>query len=207
MRNEFLKFGDRLRHLMDRDNIKNAYSLSEALYRSGIMKYSDNHKQTEKEKIAYTARSINLHLDKETPSGLSVEWLKRYCDFFHCSSDYLLGYISQTTHETTDIQEKTGLSENAINVLQHITQEQTDVLSDLLEHKSIGNLFQQITDLKDKEAVNESLADMIAMHVIKTGLQDKKTAPIHGNMIEKYMLYSINSIITNMICDVTDTEL
>ena len=51
------------------------------------------------------------------PSSMTYEMISVYCKFFHCSADYLLGFIDMPTHAHTDISSYTGLSDNAINAL------------------------------------------------------------------------------------------
>lgn len=60
-------------------------------------------------------KTIRSHvLDK---SDIEITWLKNYCTFFHCSADYILGYINEPTHEKTDINSASGLSSAAIQKL------------------------------------------------------------------------------------------
>lgn len=55
--------------------------------------------------------------DLYKPSSIPQYRLKMYCDYFECSADYLFGYIPLPTHENTDIESYTGLSDDAINAL------------------------------------------------------------------------------------------
>lgn len=54
-------------------------------------------------------KTIRSHVFNDV-SDIDITWLHNYCKFFKCSADYILGYIDQPTHETTDVYSKTGLS-------------------------------------------------------------------------------------------------
>lgn len=51
-------------------------------------------------------------------SSLDSNYLLAYCKFFKCSADYLLGLIDLPTHKDTDINKETGLSKDAIDILE-----------------------------------------------------------------------------------------
>ena len=124
MRNEFLTIGQRIKYLMDQKQIKNAPALAEAMTEAGIIKYAgfnrDEAEITLQEHYQYIAKSINNHLRQTDVNKLSIEWIKRYCDFFHCSADYLLGYDSMPSPAISSVHDQTGLSEKAIKILQDI---------------------------------------------------------------------------------------
>ncbi|MBO4784728.1 MAG: hypothetical protein IKS60_03545 [Lachnospiraceae bacterium] len=52
-------------------------------------------------------KRIALHIKGEK---VSISWIQKYCKFFGCSSDYLLGLIDTPTHELEKIKDKSGLS-------------------------------------------------------------------------------------------------
>lgn len=152
MRNSFLDFGDRLDYLMKKHSIKNATALAEALYTSGIMKYSS--KQTQKECHSYTARTINIHLHYESAERISGEWILRYCTFFHCSADYLCGFISQPTYSQSDIFDQTGIYPGAAELLAEWKGQIDDVrnspgayLSYIITHPEAPRFFQALYEL------------------------------------------------------------
>ena len=90
------------------------------MYKEGIVKYPNGCKDKE-ERHRYTARTIDIHLKAKSAESIKGEWIKRYCDYFKCSADYLFGFISLPTHEETDIEKEIGLSRNAIKQLHHLT--------------------------------------------------------------------------------------
>ena len=63
------------------------------------------------------ARTINLHLSGKPVETLSGVWLIRYCKFFSCSADYLLGFIDTPTHKIASVCKNTGLSADAAETL------------------------------------------------------------------------------------------
>ncbi|MCD8325759.1 MAG: hypothetical protein LUC90_03440 [Lachnospiraceae bacterium] len=136
MRNRFLSCADQLRHLMETHNpkLKNAADLSRAMHEMGIFEYSDKPGITKEESIRYKARTINSHLDGRQ---IDIGFLIAYCDFFHCSADYLLGYISSPTHAATDIVKETGLWEENINALD---EQGTLFLNAIISSKAFSDL-------------------------------------------------------------------
>lgn len=50
-------------------------------------------------------------------SSMDYKSISAYCKYFKCSADYLLGYIPLPTHENTDIESYTGLSNESIECL------------------------------------------------------------------------------------------
>ena len=151
MRTTFLSFGDRLRLLMKKKHIKNATMLAEQLYTSGIMQYSI--KQSKKESIAYTSRTINIHLKSETIEAIKGYWIKRYCDFFHCSADYFFGYISQSSHDQTLVYESFGIYPAAAEFLSewveygNVENSPGAFLSYIITHPDGVKLYKELTHL------------------------------------------------------------
>lgn len=131
-----------LKELMGNTNIKNSRSLAKAMYQNGHIKIGDNSKETD---INNARRTIDRHLNGE---GVSSDWMKRYCDYFKCSADYLLGYIEYPTHTTTDIHKETGLSESAIKYLQEKSRSKryTDILNILLRPGNFDNALYHISE-------------------------------------------------------------
>ena len=67
-----------------------------------------------------TADTLRKHLDLESPSNLSGNWITVYCHFFGCSAEYLLGLIDEPIHEYKDIYTETGLSFGVVQTLKSI---------------------------------------------------------------------------------------
>lgn len=119
-------FGERLGYLMQHDTEEHGGSidpenrgaskeLTKRLYKFKILEYNDSSENSKSQQINITGRTVLKHLSSEsTPETI---WIKRYCEYFKCSADYLFGYIPLPTHENTDIESYTGLSNDAINAL------------------------------------------------------------------------------------------
>ncbi len=145
MGNQILSSGERLRHLMDTRNIKNASQLSYEMFKAEIFESSEteNLKDDIESYINNKAKSINNHL---RDCVINAEWLKRYCDFFQCSADYLLGYISEPTHTITDIAAETGLWEKSIHFLKMVP-EMTACINALISDDTSYKLCHDFSNL------------------------------------------------------------
>ncbi|MDE7177058.1 MAG: hypothetical protein K2O59_04520 [Lachnospiraceae bacterium] len=113
------KFGDRLNALMTRENLS---SLDLA---AKLLGYSKKPKSNTEEygECRKKERTIKNHLNLNSldnlnsSESLSTIYLIEYCNFFHCSADYLLGFIDFPTQENQSIYDITGLNNTAINTL------------------------------------------------------------------------------------------
>ena len=113
------KFGDRLNALMTRENLS---SLDLA---AKLLGYSEKPKSNVKEyeECRKKERTIKNHLklnaldNLNSSESLSTIYLIEYCNFFHCSADYLLGFIDFPTNKNQSVYEITGLSDIATNTL------------------------------------------------------------------------------------------
>ncbi len=144
--------------------LKNEAALSKAMYESGILKYEETNREgkpkTKHECIRHKERRIHDHLGFSDCTNVSVAWIKCYCDFFNCSADYLLGYIDLPTHQNTDVQKVTGLSDDAIKQLIFINDKLKAydtgrillfILSKLIENKDLSiSLMSDINSCFDK---------------------------------------------------------
>jgi len=69
-----------------------------------------------------------------------IQWLKRYCEYFHCPADYLLGFMEK---DLADIHTQTGLSDKAIRKL--VTNKEYRFMTNaLLERKGVEYLVQAV---------------------------------------------------------------
>lgn len=107
----------------------------------GIKSASDfAHKLNEKHFLSHMKESsiektIQRHLgyggtDKESlPDTLHAPHIKAYCDFFNCSTDYLLGKtdVRSSNIEIRQICDRLGLTEEAVNAIIKITGEETAI--------------------------------------------------------------------------------
>ncbi len=143
MRNIFPNLGERLRYLMDAKGIEKAPELAKEMSEDG----------GDVVDIKSATRSINLHLGGKPVTSLSGSWIKRYCDFFDCSADFLMGYINESTHEIASVAEYTGLSEDAIRILHY--------LHGILGAKPAKGAIPYI-DLNQTKSINAKLVDTIS---------------------------------------------
>lgn len=211
-----VKIGEQLKYLCQGNNQQNkVYAIDKRDFADLILdmyesKYSvfeypadcdDNNKSYERGK---KQKTIAKHIDNI--SGVSFDWINVYCKFFGCSSDYLLGIISEPTHEITDINKKTGLTTAAASKLLQADKD-TQLLYDRLvaggyldNLVSVINTFYdigasvQITGEKitDKETINNLQA---AIESIKLKmLRDKGADCIHNlaydDQVKKHFLVS-----------------
>ena len=159
------------------------------------------------EKLKVTLKTIqNWEQNVKAGTLPTMGQLLQLAEFYDCDLDYLTGRIDSTTHDLEYIHMQTGLSESAIKKLQELPPDQQNLFSRFIEHKDFRKAMKQVSDLSDKETINQSLADMIVLH-IKKKLDDKKSTLASGNMIEKAMLFTLTNLISGIICDITETEL
>lgn len=113
------KFGDRLKTLM----ICNGLSSLDLAVK--LLGYSEKPKSNtdEYKECRVKERTIKNHLklgaldNQNSSESLSTLYLIEYCNFFHCESDFLLGYIDFPTRKVESVYEVTGLSDTAIDTL------------------------------------------------------------------------------------------
>ncbi len=171
-------FGQRLENLMRDDGITKkqgaATELSERLFEKGILEYNSPDYDNQGKQKSNVAHTIREHLKKESAGNVDGYWLKIYCDYFHCSADYLFGYIELPTHEKNNIKNHTGLSENAIDKLinlyniansdenafrSHDALEYLDIISNLLTSEDFLMILKEISNADSYEiAVHDANA-------------------------------------------------
>ena len=123
-----------------------------------------------------------------------------------CDLDYLIGRIDKPTHDLQFITDELRLSEEAVKKLMQLSDIQLQSISEIIEHPKYGKMTAQISDLKDKVRLNDTTAQLIINHVFK-GINDQPTPPVHENMVEQAIIYNLSTIFTQIVCDITDTEL
>lgn len=111
-------FYNRLWKLMEARNLSTARELAQALYAEGIVPV-DSTSEDEISIIASMTRRIQEHLNLEGTDKLQGRYVKAYCDFFGCSSDYLFGLslIKSGNPDIIRFCEATGLSEKSVGRL------------------------------------------------------------------------------------------
>lgn len=116
------KFGLRLKALMDYNNMD---SMDLAVK---LCNYGQKPKMgTPEYDVCRTKyRTIKNHLklgnlaNLTSNESLTTFYVSEYCNVFHCSADYLLGYIDYPTHSDTDVAKAIGLSLTSISSLRKI---------------------------------------------------------------------------------------
>lgn len=108
-------------------------------------------------------KTIRSHvLDK---SDIEITWLKNYCTFFHCSADYILGYINEPTHEKTDINKASGLSSAAIQKL--LDNPEVKIVTDnLLKNNGINYFIEALTASVQIGHMNNFIASQLEKNKI-----------------------------------------
>lgn len=149
-------------------------------------------------------KTIRSHvLDK---SDIEITWLKNYCDFFHCSADYILGYISEPTHEITDINKSSGLSAAAISELLKADSDKKILFNRLVAGGYFDDLISKINTfydigasvqisgekVTDKETIKnlEEKIDGIKLQVLRDGGADCIHKLAFDSQVKKHFLSS-----------------
>ena len=125
MRNKIpnYNFGNCLKCLYSFNNIDIntrgwAKLVTEDMFDKGILEYdSDNNPDSRSKQRTYIKRVLQGHIKIFSAENISGDWLTKYCMYFDCSADYLMGYIENPTQAYTDICKKTGLTVEAIAAL------------------------------------------------------------------------------------------
>jgi hypothetical protein len=136
---------------------------------------SDTDRQQERRNKQGT---ITAHIDNK--SGCDIEYIKKYCHFFGCTSDYLLGIADRPTKYQTDINKKTGLSDDAIKNLVADSEIQL-VCNSLLATNNIKNLIEYIELTIEYEHNN----NYILNHIFKD-IQTTKNKKLYGISLENF---------------------
>ena len=113
MNNTESTFIDRFSYLARRKG----FDISEhgAIANLGRAIYENEH-SPEGDSADLIARAIRKQL--KTGCDPTIHYIKMYCRYFDCTSDFLLGLESQPKHTTTDIYGETGLSDSAVEIMQ-----------------------------------------------------------------------------------------
>ena len=116
-------FKNRLWALMDKNGYENPKELAAAL-REARIKRAVQRDTSNKDPFDLTKSSdgsiektIQRHLNENTPDRIKGEWMLVYSKFFGCSLDYLFGIEECQEHGTQFIHEYIGLTEKTIETL------------------------------------------------------------------------------------------
>ena len=178
--------------------------------------FGENLRKARKEKCKFKTQEAfaeafgcNIESVRNWEQGRTVPetgTLFRLAEFLDCDLDYLIGRIDKPTHDLQFITDELRLSEEAVKKLMKLTPRQLQSISEIIEHPKYGRMTAQISDLKDKGKLNDTTALLVINHVLK-GINDQPTPPVHENMIEQAIIYNLSTIFTQIVCDITDTEL
>lgn len=152
-------FGERITALRKSKGIKSVQSLAEKIFEK-LDKYNKTGiPETDNATIEGIRKRIASHLKPNC--NPKMEFIKEYCDFFHCEADFLLGYIDFPTKENQGIHEITGLNDIAINTLSAWFEYQ----------KNMEKERQELTYFPI-ETLNDLLSDSNNMEYLLRGIQD-----------------------------------
>ena len=116
-----------------------------------------------------------------------VNWLKRYCEYFDCPADYLLGFIEK---DFADIHTKTGLSNKAIRKLV-TNKDYRFVTNAMLEKNGIDYIVQAL----QADSFYSTQTNYIASLLYKTDKAGKvieKDKKLHGVTLEDLGFFKSN---------------
>lgn len=185
-----------------------------------LVKFGENLRKARKAKYKAEGKYKTQELFAEA-LGCSVETVRNWeqgrtppetgtlfliAELLDCDLDYLTGRIERPTHDLEFITDQLGLSEEAVKKIMRMSKSQVKSISEIIEHPKFGRMTEQVKNLKDKQALNDATAALVINHVLK-GMDDKKAAPVHENMIEQAIIYNLSNLFTQIVCDITETEL
>lgn len=120
---------------------------------------------------AYESRQTVANWEKGKTMPCFEDMLKM-CEIFNCELGYLLCEYDCKKRNRTDVQAVTGLSENAIKVLESINKspykEALESLSDIIEHKDCCVLFIYINSISTERCSNNSIQILTALQIFLT---------------------------------------
>lgn len=178
--------------------------------------FGENLRKARKEKCKFKTQEAfaeafgcNIESVRNWEQGRTVPetgTLFRLADFLDCDLDYLIGRIDKPTHDLNFITDSLRLSEEAVEKLMKLSGKQLQSISEIIEHPKFARMTAQISDLKDKGRLNDTTALLVINHVLK-GINDQPSPPVHENMMEQAIIYNLSNVFTQIVCDITDTEL
>lgn len=164
--------------------------------------------------LEYLSDEHGYHMGRNTLSDIETgkkgnydfDFLCTLCKIFKCEIGFLLGEYECKTGRNTDIKEVTGLSEDSINKLTMLSSSQKQIVSQIINHSDFLKVIMKMQSLSQKESINAETGELIRSHMIRA-INGEKAAPLTGNLIENAYLYSISTLLTGIVCDITNTDL
>lgn len=111
-------FGERITALRKSKGIKSVQGLAEEIFDKSEKYNRTGVPDTDNATIESIRKRIASHL--KANCNPKMEFIKEYCDFFHCEADFLLGYIDFPTKENQSIHDITGLNDTSIEMLKFL---------------------------------------------------------------------------------------
>lgn len=130
-------FGERLTALRENMQIKSVRKLAEEMFKKSDRYIKTGIPTTDDSDIEQIRKRIDSHLKPNC--NPKMEYIKEYCDFFHCSADYLLGYIDFPTKENQSVYEITGLDNSTIDELSNLPISEKHIV-DAIFGRTIGSV-------------------------------------------------------------------
>lgn len=204
---------------IDTKNIHWAVTVAKDMILHGIIDYDDysphttdhGKDDTETQVNNKIAKSLRNHTNPDYKGDISTIWIKRYCDYFGCSSDFLFGYIETPLHTTYDDIPLTYEAISAINSIKqrrNSLQKQSDKLSSYgIKYQPYNNieLLNYILSNPAFEYLLCSLEDYIKPEYNKPmfvlGGQESITGksgyyiPTHNNYVHKRARYDKKGVL------------
>ncbi len=163
MYNRFL-IGDRISKARKAKGYRSQQALADAL----TQKYAELHPDSDPDK-KFNMRTVQYWEHGDTIPTLDS--LICVCDLLDVDLDYLTGRIDQPTHAIGFIQDQTGLSPDAIKILQKRKETETpSILSNIICHRLFINLMRIISRLFDWKAFNRMFTDSVIHHLSEDGI-------------------------------------
>lgn len=169
MDNNLRNFGKGLKRARKKAGYKTQQNLADALNEAGVSVTKDTVENWEQ---GVSSPTLNVFL--------------LLCDFFHCSSDYLLDRIDEKNHDLKFICDYTGLSEESVELLRNIPAWDIEsnpwhndldyflsicgkdfdfYLSEIRHHRKYAKLLQKSGDNFNEKSTNKKLKDQLAFSV------------------------------------------
>lgn len=190
-------FKNRLWKLMQEKNIDTAHKLATELHHNKFIKIKHRKEWDfngiDDAAIGSIVRIIQNHLNSDTPAKLQTEYAMAYCQYFGCSADYLYGFIPNKTHENTDINKETGLSDKTIDFIKAMSKEEIKTLEAYI------NTGSNITMLLMLEFWYQSFRENIMVYGNGTSQQISKE--MKESMIEYAISKQSVNIFNNILHD------
>lgn len=130
------------------------------------------------EKTGISFSTLKKYLKEDNPTPYSYEMLIKFAEALNCSYDYLLGYSESTKREYHDAKEKTGLSEESIEMLESLVK----------MHNSESDLLLRTLDdvIKNSKIIGYTALYISSTKPVKKGISSIINTAIKGTELEPF---------------------